>query len=96
MTCDLQGIEYCPLKLTVNLEKPTVSDNSPPESIWDGTEHMDKRDMQLPPHLQHLDMSYTYTPHDIAEYIFWTGDEGGVTLALAELLDNDVVNLPIS
>lgn len=32
-----------------------------------------------------------YSPLDMAEYIFWTGDEKGVTLAIEEFLQDGLV-----
>lgn len=33
-----------------------------------------------------------YTPSDMAEYVFWTGDEKGVTLAIEEFLQAGLVS----
>jgi hypothetical protein len=33
-----------------------------------------------------------YSPLDIAEYVFWTGDEKGVTLAIEEFLQEGLVS----
>jgi hypothetical protein len=38
-----------------------------------------------------LDFEMDYTPQDIAEYIFWTGDERGVALALNDFLQDGLV-----
>lgn len=32
-----------------------------------------------------------YSPLDVAEYVFWTGDERGVTLAVQEFLQDGLV-----
>ena len=32
------------------------------------------------------------TPRDMAEYIFWTGDEHGVTSAIKDFIDQGLVN----
>lgn len=40
--------------------------------------------------------SYTgiqYSPQDMAEYVFWTGDEKGVTLAIEEFLQEGLVSI---
>lgn len=39
--------------------------------------------------------SYTgvqYSPLDMAEYVFWTGDEKGVTMAIEEFLQDGMVS----
>jgi len=36
-------------------------------------------------------MDVNYTPKDIAEYIFWTGDEKGVAMALKDFLQEGLV-----
>lgn len=77
----------------MNLEKAQVSDNSQPEPIWADNESLNKRDFQLPRQYQYPVSSLKYTPHDIGEYVFWTGDENGVALALAELVENEMVRL---
>lgn len=33
-----------------------------------------------------------YSPLDMAEYVFWTGDEKGVTLAIEEFLQEGLVS----
>lgn len=33
-----------------------------------------------------------YSPLDVAEYIFWTGDERGVTMAIQEFLQEGMVS----
>jgi hypothetical protein len=34
-----------------------------------------------------------YSPLDMAEYVFWTGDEKGVTLAIEEFLQEGLVSI---
>lgn len=34
-----------------------------------------------------------YSPLDMAEYVFWTGDEKGVTAAIEEFLQDGLVGL---
>ena len=36
-----------------------------------------------------------YTPLDMAEYVFWTGDEKGVTLAIEEFLQEGLVSTAV-
>jgi hypothetical protein len=36
-----------------------------------------------------------YSPLDMAEYIFWTGDEKGVTLAMEEFLQEGLVSVTV-
>ena len=77
----------------VNQEKPTVSDNSGPESILTSSEQeqfnkvVDKRQS-----LEAVNLEMDYTPQDIAEYIFWTGDERGVALTLNDFLQDGLVS----
>ena len=39
-----------------------------------------------------LDTQQDYTPQDIAEYIFWTGDERRIALALNDFLQDQLVS----
>lgn len=34
-----------------------------------------------------------YTPYDLAQYIFWTGDEAGVAQAIEDLIDEGLVSI---
>lgn len=34
-----------------------------------------------------------YSPLDMAEYVFWTGDEKGITMAIEEFLQDGLVRL---
>lgn len=36
-----------------------------------------------------------YTPYDLAQYVFWTGDEAGVAQAIQDLIDEGLVSIPI-
>jgi hypothetical protein len=36
-----------------------------------------------------------YSPLDMAEYVFWTGDEKGVTLAIEEFLQEGLVSATV-
>lgn len=36
------------------------------------------------------------TPRDMAEYIFWTGDEGSVTTAIKDFVDQGLVKLRLN
>jgi len=39
-----------------------------------------------------VNLEVDYTPQDIAEYIFWMGDERGVELALNDFVQDGLVN----
>lgn len=34
-----------------------------------------------------------YTPHDLAQYVYWTGDEAGVAQAIEDLIDEGLVSI---
>ncbi|CAG7785774.1 unnamed protein product, partial [Allacma fusca] len=84
-------------KPAVNMEHPAPSDND--------NENSERYQAKLPIMLsvedKRKEMGKTnngmvgeqpdYTPQDIAEYIFWTGDEKGVAMALNDFVQDDLV-----
>ena len=91
----------------VNMEHPAPSDNNKENSEKKGAKQQNQqpsgfeKSPLLPPMEQRstvgknaglLDAEQDYTPQDIAEYIFWTGDERRIALALNDFLQDQLVS----
>ena len=89
------------------MEHPTQSDNNNENSEKNQVKQQNqqssgfKKSPLLPPMEERstagknaglLDAEQDYTPQDIAEYIFWTGDERRIALALNDFLQDQFVS----
>ena len=91
----------------VNMEHPTQSDNNNENSEKNQVKQQNQQSTRfeksplLPPMEERstvdknagvLNAEQDYTPQDIAEYIFWTGDERRIALALNDFLQDQLVS----
>ena len=92
---------------TVNMEHPVPSDNDNENSEKNAAKQQKQlpsgfeKSSLLPPMEERstvdknagvLNAEQDYTPQDIAEYIFWTGDERRIALALNDFLQDQLVS----